>query len=52
MRLDAWEMVTQSLIYAACLVCILASAYIAVEKLLAELRKRRRQGKGRYRRLV
>jgi len=52
MKLDAWEMATQSLIYAACLVCIFGSVIIAVERAIAELRKRRRQRRGRWRRLI
>ena len=52
MRFDAWEMATQSLIYAACLVCILGSIIIAIERAIAELRKRRRQRRGRWRKII
>ena len=52
MRLDAWEMAIQSLIYAACLLCLFGSIIIAVERAIAELRKRRKQRRGRWRKLV
>ena len=52
MRFDAWEMAIQSLVFSACLVCIFGSAIIAVERAIAELRKRRRQRRGRWRKII
>jgi len=52
MQIDVWELAIVALVSATVVFCVLGSAFMAIEKLLAELRKRRKQGKRGWRKII